>query len=124
MRYQRRYDAAGNPGVDDPDWWAVEFWMDEWWTDEKRLREGILELVAAAETDADFGVLGAAIMETFVADDDDRLRWLEEQASASARFRRSLANVYVWGLERNEVAARVEAAAGVRLPRPRGWTGP
>jgi len=92
--------------------------------EEKRVHAGILELVAAAETDADFGVLGAAIMEMFVADDDDRSRWLEEQATASEPFRRSLANVRVWGDLRDEVSARVEGAAGVRLARPRGWTGP
>jgi hypothetical protein len=68
-------------------------------------------------------VLGAAIMEMFVADQDDRLRRLEQQAAISGEFRRSLANVRVWGDVRDEVAARVEAAAGARLPRPRGWTG-
>ncbi len=125
MRYQHRYEAEGNPGIDDPDWWAVEVWMAEgWWAEEKRVRAGILELVAAAQTDADFGVLGAAIMEMFVADDEDRLRWLEEQARASDAFRRSLANVHVWAQVRDEVAARAEGAAGVHLPRPRGWTGP
>ena len=69
-------------------------------------------------------MLGAAIMEMFIADDDDRLRWLEEQARASEAVRRSLANVHVWGDVRHEVAARVEGAAGVRLSRPRDWTGP
>ncbi|MGO9874060.1 MAG: hypothetical protein ACLPVY_09700 [Acidimicrobiia bacterium] len=126
MRYQHRYQAEGDlPGLEDPDWWAVDVWMDEgWWADEERVRAGILELVAAAETESDFGVLGAAIMEMFVADDDDRLCWLEEQARDSSPFRRSLANVHLWGEVRDEVAARVEAAAGVRLPRPRNWTGP
>lgn len=93
--------------------------MDEgWWADEKRVRAGILELVTAAASDADLDVLGAAVMEVFVADDDDRLGWLEEQARASERFRRSLANVWVWGCEADSVAQRVELAAGVPLVRP------
>jgi hypothetical protein len=117
MRYHHSYHAEGDLSTDDPDWWAVEFWMNEWWADENQLREGILELVAAAETEVNFAVLGAAIMEDFVADDDDRLRWLEQQASASEAFRRSLANVRVWGMCRDEVAARVEDAARVPLPR-------
>jgi len=119
MRYQHRYEVEGNPGSDDPDWWAVEVWMDEgWWVDELRVRAGILELVAAAETDADFGVLGAAILEMFIADDNDRLFWLEEQAAHSEAFQRSLRNVRVWGVESDAVAQRVEAAAGAPLPRP------
>jgi hypothetical protein len=97
MGYQHRYHDDGDPGIDDPDWWAVAVWMEEgWWADEKRVREGILELVAAAETDADFGVLGAAIMEMFVAHGDDRLYWLEEQAAHSEAFQRSLRNVHIW----------------------------
>jgi hypothetical protein len=119
MRYEHRADAEGNTGIDDPDWWAVEVWMDDvWWVDENRVRAGILELVAAAETDLDFGVLGAAVMEMFVADDEERLLWLEKQAGTSEPFRRSLANVWVWGIEADAIAQRAEAAAGVPLPRP------
>jgi hypothetical protein len=99
--------------------------MDEgWWADEDRVRAGIQALVATAKTDDDFGMLGAAVMEMFVADDDDRLRWLEEQAGASEPFRRSLANVWIWGEVADDTSARVEAAAGVRLKRPANWNGP
>jgi len=119
MRYQHRVDAEGNPRIDDPDWWAVEVWMeDEWWADEGRVRAGILELVAAAEAESDFGVLGAAIMEMFIVRDEDRLAWLEEQAVRSEAFQRSLRNVWIWGVEPDAVAQRVEAAAGAPLPRP------
>ena len=40
MRYQHRCQAEGDlPGLDDPDWWAVDAWMDEgWWADESRVR--------------------------------------------------------------------------------------
>jgi hypothetical protein len=129
MRYQHReHEPVGpdldDPGIDDPDWWAVSTWMDEdWWADEARVRTGILELVAAAETDSDFGILGAAVIEMFIVDDDDRVLWLEEQAGASEAFRRSLANVWIWGEVQDDIAARVEAAAGVRLKRPKFWKG-
>jgi hypothetical protein len=118
MRYCRK--AVDVPGVDDPDWWAVEMWMEDGrWADEQRLRDGVLALVAAAETDSDFGALGAAIMEYIVNDDEDRLRWIEAQARVSEPFRRSLANIYVWGSQPDAIAARIEAAAQVALPRPK-----
>jgi hypothetical protein len=119
MRYQQRDQAEGNPGIDDPDWWAVEVWMaDAWWTDEQRVRAGILELVAAAVTDADFAILGAAVMEMFIVPDEDRLAWLEEQAFHSEALQRSLRHVRVWARESDAIAERVEAAAGAPLPRP------
>jgi hypothetical protein len=128
MRYHHRYErdpGNGDPGDDDPDWWAVEMWqLDEKWADEDRLRTGVLELVAAAEKDSDYGAIGAGIVEYMINDDEERLQWIETQARESDGFRRSLANVYVWGVEPDSIAARIEAAAGVRLPRPRGWRGP
>jgi hypothetical protein len=125
MRYHHKIESGDDPGVDDPDWWAVEMWQqDASWTDEQRLRDGVLALVAAAETDQDFGRIGAGVLEYVVTNDEDRLRWIEAQARQSEPFRRCMANMYVWGNHRDEVAARVEAAAGVRLPRPRRWNGP
>jgi hypothetical protein len=122
--HARDFDPADVPEAD-PNWWAVETWMQpEWWADEHRVRAGILDLVAAAQTDLDFGCIGAGIMEEFINEDLNRLGWLETQAARSIRFRTALANVYIWGQLRDEIATRVEAAAGVRLPRPRGWTGP
>jgi hypothetical protein len=120
MRY-----VHGPHDDDDPNWWAVELWQaDEWWSDEERLRTGIVALVDAAETDLGYGVIGAAIIEYFIYDDEDRLAWLEAQAAKSEPFRHALANVYVWGHQQDRVAARVENAARTRLPRPIGWTGP
>jgi hypothetical protein len=125
IRCHHNARSGDDRGVDDPDWWAVELWQnDASWADEQRLRDGVLALVDAAETDLDFGAIGASVLEYVVTDDEDRLRWLEARAEGSERFRRSLANIHVWGSHRDEVAARVEAAARVRLPRPRGWTGP
>jgi hypothetical protein len=120
MRYQHKNIALTMEPETDPDWWAVEAWMDErWWADEERVRAGILELVAAAETDEDYGVLGAAVMEVFVTDSNERLAWLEAQA-AEEPFRKSLRNVHVWGLWPDDVAQRVEDASGAPLPRPKG----
>lgn len=105
---------------DPPNWWAVEIWMDDtWWTaDEQRVRLGILELVALADSDDDFGNLGASIMETFASRDESRLQWIAEEAATSEGFRRSLAHVRVWGELPDPVAARIEQAAGTPLPRP------
>jgi hypothetical protein len=118
MRQHQNIGLTMEPETD-PDWWAVEAWMDEqWWADEDRVRAGLLELVAAAETDDDYGVLGAAVMEVFVTDSNNRLAWLEARAAESEPFRRSLRNVYVWGQVPDGVAQRVEEAAGAPLPRP------
>ncbi len=121
MRYQHENIALTMEPESAPDWWAIETWMDEqWWADEQRVRAGILELIAAAKTDEDYGVLGAAVMEVFVTDSDERLAWLESQAAESEPFRTSLRNVYVWGLWPDNVSQRVEDAAGAPLRRPRG----
>ena len=125
MRYQHKVQRGDDLGIDDPDWWAVEMWQeDSSWADEQRLRDGVLELVAAAKTDLDFRIIGASVLEYVISDDEDRLRWIEEQAAQSAPFRRSMANMHVWGQHQDEVSARIEAAASVRLPRPRRWKGP
>ncbi len=110
---------------DDPYWWAVEFWLAGTgaWEDEDVVRAGLLALVDAAPNEL-LGHVGAGPLEVFVSNDESRIRWIEEQAARSPRFRRALANVWTWGTESNEVAARLERAAGVRLERPKGWTGP
>jgi hypothetical protein len=119
MRYHR---VGVNRSHDDVDWWAVETWMlREWWADEARVRDGILRLVALAHDDSDFGIIGAAIQEGFVEgaawNDASRVAWIEEHADGSEPFRRSLANVQIWGYVPHDVAQRVEAAARTRLPR-------
>jgi Family of unknown function (DUF6869) len=110
---------------EDPDWWAVEFWLSDGLAFEREqvARDGILALVNAVPDDL-LGHVGAGPLETFVTNDESRVRWIEEQAANSDRFRRALANVWTWGTESDDVAARLERAAGVRLARPTGWTGP
>jgi hypothetical protein len=113
----------GSRSEDDPNWWAVEvlFPHDVWWDDEVRVRETLLALVGAAESESEYGMIGAGPMEDFINSDEDRLGWLEEHANASADFRRAMANVYVWGVESDAIAARLERMAKTRLPRPKGW---
>jgi hypothetical protein len=107
---------------DDPNFWAIDLWFpvnDEWWQDEERVRSGLLALIDAASGDDDLAYVGAGPLEDFIENDESRLRWIEGQARTSARFRRALSNVWVWGMQRNEVAERVERAAGVPLARPK-----
>jgi hypothetical protein len=127
MRYHRQRRSGVDPDHD-PDWWAVETWMTlEWLQNEPRVRDGILRLVSLARDESDFGIIGAAVQETFIHgvwDDDSRVAWIEEQAASSEAFRRSLANVQIWGDVPHDVATRIEAAARTRLPRPLGWHDP
>ena len=111
----------GDQHEDDPNFWAIDLWFpvnDEWWQDEERVRAGLLALVDAAPDDDDLLYVGAGPLEDFIEHDDSRVRWIEAQASMSARFRRALSNVWIWGSVPDEVAERVERAAGVPLAKP------
>jgi hypothetical protein len=122
-----QHDSERSPSdVPDTHWWAVVLWQDDaWWEDEERARRGILAIVRAAETDLDYDVIGAAILEHFVrSDDEDRLRWIETQAAKSEAFRRSLANAWVWGYAPDTVAGRIETAAQTRLAHSKRVEGP
>ena len=118
-RYHARTATGQKLGVDDGDWWAVEFWLagSEVWANEVVVREGLLALIDAA-TDDLLSYVGAGPLETFISADESRVRWIENQAARSVRFRKALANVWTWGTEPDDVAARLERAAGVPLARP------
>jgi hypothetical protein len=93
------------------------------WGDEDSVRRGLLALIERAPT----GVLshvGAGPLEDFTGPNESRLKWVENQADGSPRFRQALANVWTWGTDPDEVAARLERAARVRLARPKDWTAP
>jgi len=117
-----RYHFRSANNLDDPDWWAVEYWLagSDVWSDEDLVRRGLLALIDAASDDL-LSRVGAGPLETFVSRDESRVRWIEEQAAGSPRFRTALANVWTWGTEPDDVAARLERAAGVRLKRPKEW---
>jgi hypothetical protein len=120
-----RYTAR--PHIDgvveeDPDEWAVLFVMgwgiDE--LDEPDVRALLDLLVEQAPDDDVLEVVGAGPLENFVnCHDEGRLRWIEQRAAISARFRQALRHVWIWSLEPG-VFARVERAAGAPLARPAG----
>lgn len=123
IRYQRtgpHGPVSANVNDRHPDWWAVDRWLTaEWWSDEDRVRQGILAIVDLAVTEDDFGIIGAAIMEEFITDDEGRLTWVEEHAASSDQFRRSLANVWIFDDVTDVSFARVELAAEVPLAVPK-----
>ena len=120
-RYHVRSQTGAAVGDQDPDWWAVDFWTNGGWSDENLLRQGLLALVDTVPDDL-LSYVGAGPLEGFVRADESRIEWIEVQAGRSERFRRALANVWTWGNEPDDVAARLERAAGIRLPRPKDWT--
>jgi hypothetical protein len=111
---------------DDPDFWALEVWMDGFLGGrEDLLRRGILALVDRAPPEGYLGHVGASVLEVFINADEDRVRWIEEQAERSPAFRGALANVWISDVP-SDVFLRVERAAGTELawppvgpPRPR-----
>ncbi len=105
-------------GEADADWWAVDLWMSrEWWDDEARVRDGLLRLVEAAESDDDLSIIGAGPLEVFVCDDESRVHWIERQAPSSPAFRQALAYVWAWELS-DRMFWRVERASGTKLNDP------
>jgi hypothetical protein len=105
--------------------WAVDLLQTRrWWEDENRARAGLLALVDRADADYLLEYVGAEALQTLLTANEGDLRWIEEQAARSEKFRKALGSVQVFGDLPDEVALRVERAAGIRLPRPGGWTGP
>ena len=115
----------------DPDGWAAHLYSEaefsRSWTQlgEERLRAFLRLIVAGAANDEVLGFIGAGPFEDFLFEDESRLAWMEEQAAASARFRKALGNVYVWSWASEETFLRLEAAAQTQLswapsygPRP------
>lgn len=136
------YHRRGAHGLDDPDWWAVEYWLEARAPESQR-RQGLLALIAAAATDEEAQMVGAGPLGDYLSavtllwppqprgvssmewagraskhGFPERIAWAEAQR-ASARFRAALSVVWVWGEIEDELAARLEAVAGRSLPRPR-----
>ena len=105
--------------------WAVDLLQTRrWWEDENRARAGLLALVDRADADSVLEYVGAEALQTFLTANEGDLHWVEEQAARSKEFRKALGSVQVFGDLPDEVALRVERAAGIRLARPGDWTGP
>jgi hypothetical protein len=130
-RYMVRCDGARRrgekvPDLDsDPDSWASELWHEGViQEDEATFRMLLHTLAERAPREADLSYLGAGPIEDFLTDDEERLRWVEEEAFRSPNFRAALASVWI-----EELGAatflRIQRAAGVDLvwhvnhgPRP------
>ena len=112
--------------VNHPDWWAIDLWLGsaiyKYRDDCRRLIHALAE---GAPAEADLGLLGAGPLENCLADNEDDLCWMEQEARRSENYRKALANVWIDGFFSPESFLRVEAAAGTRLawsesrgPRP------
>ena len=96
-------------------WWAVQLLYDD--PDVARRRSVILSLIDKARDDQELGAVAAGPLEGNLSDAESTLRWAEDQARASQRFRLALRCTYVWDLP-DAAFARLEAAAGSKLEHP------
>lgn len=123
----REYGSNTDAALADPDWWAIEAWIDHLFDkDEELCRQGIGALAERTPPGADPGNVGAGPLEEFVCADEDRLRWIEDEAERSPNFRKALGSVWIARDVPPDVFLRVERAAGTELawpavgpPRPR-----
>jgi hypothetical protein len=126
-RHRQRFASAPDmpEAQEDRHRWAVDLLQTRrWWENENRGRAGLLALVDRAEADDLLEKVGAEALQTFLTTNEGDVRWIEEQAARSEKFRKALGSVQVFGDLPDEVALRVERAAGTRLGRPGDWTGP
>jgi Family of unknown function (DUF6869) len=106
----------------DPHWWALEFWWLVSGREGVAAREAVardllVSLVDHAPSDDVLLHIGAGPFEEFIRADEDRVRWIEEQAVSSAKFRTALGNVWIWS-EPDWVFERIEHAARIPLAHP------
>ena len=126
-RYTRWYhqwtvDHTGSRGgpVDEefdaqPDSWAATL---VWAIPSPEYRRAMLvELVETATEDV-LPSVAARFFEDYIWDDEECLRWVEQQCASSPRFRRTLAHAWLWTGMSPASFARLEAAAGVQLAKP------
>ena len=118
--YQERSFADEQVDTDDPDWWAVEFWLSNGlaFRREDVARQGLLALVDGVGDEL-LAYVGAGPLENFVDSAESRIRWVEEVAERSPRFRTALACVHTWGVDEEWTSERLERAARVPLDRPK-----
>ena len=63
----------------------------------ERLRAGLLALVDTAVSDEELGSVGAGPMENSLGYAGSHLRWVEQQCTASLRFGRAAAAMWIFG---------------------------
>jgi hypothetical protein len=124
--FKLRFAGSEDVADDDPEWWAIELFHPgaPLWEQQDLLRRAVSALADRMPSDADPGVLGAGPVEGIITTRDEDLRWIEEEAARSPRFRAALANVWIEEFG-SETFLRVQRAAGVDLvwhegrgPRP------
>jgi hypothetical protein len=129
-RYMTRAAAAreqGTPKADwdaDPDGWAIEIYYDIF-RDGEAIHEYLRALASRAPDDDELlSYFGAGPLEDFITADEERLRWIEQEAQRSESLRRALATVWVeyvgpQAFLRLQAAARTELVWGMNDgPRP------
>lgn len=104
---------------DDPDWWAVNLlWSSELFGRGDLYRQLLLKLVEHAHDEETLLSIGAGPLENFVSDDEDDLRWLEQECAISAGLRTALSGVWCASHVSASTLSRLDHAAGVALARP------
>jgi hypothetical protein len=117
-RFRREPQDASTS--DHPDEWASRLWYSAVWYDEcNPVQAAVVEIIEQANSDQELGFIGASILENCVSGQESSLRWIEEQARASVKFRRALRDVWVYDFLDPVAFARIELAAGVPLANPR-----
>lgn len=119
-RTWHRYHAAPEAAQDgSQDWWAVELFLHPGILQRgPLLRELLLKLIEHAPDSYAVGMVAAGPLEDFVSDDEEDLQWLERRCLTNAGLRSALPGMWVSGTTA-ETLARLDAAAGEMLPRPR-----
>jgi hypothetical protein len=117
-RYTARWDIADSQGTplpewdNDPDSWAEQVWQSEVLEQREDVVRAFLHAAAERVPDPNLlGYLGAGPVEDFAANDEDRLCWIEEEATRSPNFRAALANFQAKMKLSDESNARIERAA-------------
>ena len=115
-----RYHESKNSAIEDkdPNWWAVNlFFTQEIFRRGDLYRALLLKIVEHA-SDAVLGDIGAGPLENFVSDDEDDLRWLEQECSTNPGFRKALSGVWCDTFVSEATMRRLDAAAGTPVGRP------
>jgi hypothetical protein len=119
---QQRARAWENDDDDDlgPDSWTHDFfWIEDAYADERiPMHRELIDRLIDRATSEEAGAVGVGPMENLAYDDPETLAWAEQRAGESDVFRAALADMWVADYVSPETFARLEAAAGVELPRP------
>ena len=119
-----RCSLSGEERFDHPEWWAIELWQGTSIYEMKDHGRKLLRALAERAPDgADLGLLGAGPVEDSIADDEESLRWIENEARRSENYRKALGHIWRHDL-RPDAFLRIEAAAGRELSWPKFGHGP